>query len=472
MLIIFLSAVFALLVSTPIGAEQQISKQLTLKPLMLEKLSPKQLTHESLTIDDAVQRALKYRPDLKAMSYAVQSMESEAKSERAGYFPTIGLTSDVFQEKGDKALNSNNIISVNQQIYSFAGPLQKYQKAKNAVQISELDRVIATNQIRWNTEKIFLDAWLVQAKEKSISALKISTQKTFQLQEHRNRLKKLDKDVWLKNVADCATSMAQVDQYKDEVTITFKKLEFLMGESLALLPLCTDSGGQCQPRVQLTWHYKKNHKLEPLETYYHYALTNRPEVPQGLKRMEIQKWNIRLEQGSRLPVIAASAQASCITNPNNNQTLNETYDPEILDNSGTFIKAIKTSWELRLSLNWSIFDGLVSQYREQQAEADKIREALTHEQDILNIRQQVHEFYYSLEKVLKRLDAERLKYIQGRNHFKLKKQEFAIGRISQVDFDAAKSDWQTVKFDWLSYNVQIEQAECDLMYACGYPERI
>lgn len=477
MLIIFL--IFVLLLPVTIEAQQQVTEQLTTpKQLIPKKLDPKELTvkeltstkltPKQLTIDDAVQRALTHRPDLEALRYAVQALRSGANSDLAGYYPTINLSSDISQSIHEKEPDTNNYITVNQQIYSFAGPLQKYQKSKNETEFSELERIKETNKTRLTTEKTFLETWRVQEKEKSIVLLNTSARATFQRQEQKNKLEKLDKDEWLKNVADFASSMAQVDQYKDDVLIAYKKLEFLMGESLVLLPTCNENDKKCSPRAQLIWHYKKKYKFEPLETYYHYALTSRPEVPQGVKRIEIEKWNIRLAQGARLPVISADAQAGCSTNPNDTITYIPTADPEIDVKSQK--GAIQPFWQLRVSLEWSLFDGLVQQYKEQQAEADKIKEMLKHEQDILNIKQEVHEKYYSLIKILKKLREQKLKYIHGRNHYKLKKQELELGRISQVDFDSAKTDWQNVRFDWISYNVDVALAECELMYACGYPE--
>lgn len=425
---------------------------------------------KKLTMDDAVQRALTHRPDLEALRYATQAWESAAKSERAGYFPTIDLASNISQSNGESEIDSDTDITVKQQIYSFAGPLQKYQRAKKIAQVSELDKVIETNKTRLETEKTFLSAWLIQEKKKSITALDKASQSTFERQKHRNELEKLDKDEWIKNVADYASSVAQVDQYKDDVIIAYKKLEFLMGESLSLLSTPNEDPEveQSLSKTRLIWNYKKKYKPEPLDTYYHYAITSRPEVPQGLKKMEIEKWNIRLAQGARLPEINASANVGCLTNPNDAFVLVPTTSPEVEMN--TRQRAIRPYWELSVSLNWSIFDGLVTQYREQQAEADKVKEMLRHEQVILDVKQQVHERYYSLVKTLKQLRAQKLKYIHGNNHFKLMKQQLDLGKIAQVDFDAATSDWKTVQFNWLTYNVDLALAEHELMWACGYPE--
>jgi outer membrane protein TolC len=423
-----------------------------------------------LRMHDAVQQALKHNPNLQALRYAVQAYKSEAKSEKSGYLPTLDAASNISWSKGEKELDSDTQIIAGQLIYSGAGPLQKYQRAKNVTAVSELERIVQVNATRRETEKSFLRAWLVQEKEKAILALTTSAQKTFKRQEHKNKLEKLDKDEWLNDVTACATSITQLDQYGDDVRIAYRKLEFLMGESLSLLPTSNGAGDLTPAHTQLVWHYKKRHRLKSLETYYHDALISRPEVPQGLKKIAIEKWNIRLAQGQRLPVINFNANVGCATNPNDKTF---TYiptvgDPEIAPPSQS---AIVPYWSMGVSLNWSIFDGLVQQYRAQRAEADKIKEMLMQEQVILDIKQQVHDGYYSLVKTLKQGREEQAKYLQGSNHFKLMKQYLDLGRIAQVDFDAAYTTWQNIQLDWLSYHVRIALAKRDLMWACGYPKK-
>ena len=52
------------------------------------------------------------------------------------------------------------------------------------------------------------------------------------------------------------------------------------------------------------------------------------------------------------------------------------------------------------------------------------------------------------------------------------KQQLDLGKVAQVDFDVAMSDWKTVQFNWLTYNVNLALAEHELMWACGYPDKL
>lgn len=241
------------------------------------------------------------------------------------------------------------------------------------------------------------------------------------------------------------------------MSIEHKRLEFFMGEAVSLAT------------THLAWQYKKKHTLKPLATYQHYALTSRPEIPQGLKRMAIEKWNIKLAQGSRLPIITATAQAGCQVIPANTAVTTPTSIPEV-ELSSPKGPIIDEFWSVGVSFQWTLFDGLVTQYQEQQAQANKTREMLDREQTILRIKQEVHEKYFELVKAIKQLKAQKASYQRNKNAFELMQQKFDLGKISQTDLDGAQTTWQQAQLDWLARNTAIALAERDLTAACGYPK--
>lgn len=420
---------------------------------------------QQLTMQKAVNLALTHRPDLKALSYAIQANKSGAKSVMAGYYPTIALGSDISQQTDQSTLGSSTSVKANQLIYSFAGPLQLYQKAKNVTALSELDQVRQSNLIRLETEKSFLQTWLVQEQERTIKALKKSSESTFQQQKHKNNLGKLDKDTWLKSAEDYATSAVQVGQYQDNLALEYKRLEFFMGEPLSLH---SEDNGKTTT-THLTWQYKKKYTLKPLETYHHYALITRPEIPQGLKRMAIEQWNIKIAQGLRLPTISANALAGCNVTPANTVSITPTAIPDA-ERPSRIGPQINTFWSLGVSFGWTLFDGLVTQYQEQQAQANKTREMLDREQTILRVKQEVHEKYYELIKAVKQLKAQKANYVRNENAFNLMQQKLDLGKISQTDFDGVQTTWQQAQLDWLGRNTAAALAERELIAACGYPK--
>lgn len=414
--------------------------------------------NNSLSIKQAVGHALKHRPDLEALQYAIQANKSGAKAEIAGWYPTINLTSDFIQETGQSSPVNTTLLQANQLIYSFAGPQQKYRRAKNIVALSELEKIAQSNRIQLETEKSFLQAWLVQEQSKTIQALATSAQAIYERAKNQNKVGLLDKNEWLKNVEDYGNRLSIITQYNDNVQTSFKKLEFLMGRSLLLQP--KESAAKSTPVVHLDWQPKKKMTLKLLETYYDLALKTRPEITQGLHRMAIEQQNIKLSQGQRLPVISATAIAGHV--PSGGIVVQQTVE-------GVQQSRIKGYHSVGVSVSWQLFDGLVTQHQERQAEANKVKEMLARDQIILDIKQEVQDKYFALSKELTKLKTQKLTYLRNNNEYKLRQQEFEIGQISRVDFQAAQTTWYQAQLDWLASNFNVAVIEQELMFACGYP---
>ncbi len=403
----------------------------------------------SLNLDAAVSTALKHRPDLEAYSYATQANKAVAKAAIAGYYPKFSLQSTFNQQTGEKDINNTTYLNADQLIYSFAGPLQQYKKAKKVSEISKLDEDVLANKIKLETTKAFLQAWLLQKQQQTIRALKKSSTETFKLAQHQNKLDLLDKNVWLKNVEDFAANESTISQYSDSVQIAYRRLEFLLGQ-----PLLPQKHGE-HP-TQLEWRYTKNPHIDALEAYYNYALKNRPEIKQSTQKIGIEKDNITLAQGARLPTVSANFQSGHLAYH---------YDATNLTPSYGYYSA-------SVSIAWPFFDGLVSQYQEQQAYASKIKETLLKDQAILDIKQEVQEKYHIASQALTNRKAQKIKYLRTRNDFKLSKLQFKIGQIAEPDFETAKTAWQQAQLDWLTVNANTENSLQDLIYACGYPDEL
>ncbi len=417
---------------------------------------------QPLTMTAAVELALKHSPDLGALRYAIQADQSAAKSAKCGYMPTIDASSNLSRQEGINSISTQTIIKANQLIYSGSGPRQQYQKAKAAAECTALEKAVTANNIRKETEKAFLQAWLVQKQSLVMRAAAASSNALFKAQKHQHKLQKLDREVWLKNVSDYADQVAQTTGYYDDKQNVYNTLSFLMGESVELL----------NTSKQLFWQFKqKIQPLKPLDSYLNAAVKARPEIPKGLKRIAVEKWNTKILQGTRLPVISVSAQSECETQPTGTLfTVVDNANPEIRSNPNH--NSIVSIWSINLGLKWSLFDGLVTHYQEQQAQANKMKEILAHEQQLLTIKREVQAAYFTYSKTHKQFKAQRLHLLHAVNDFKLQKQKLALGKITPVDFALAKTAWHKARFDWLDKRVVIAQAERDLMHACGYPENV
>jgi outer membrane protein TolC len=419
-------------------------------PQNLTQQQESQLTE--LTINQAVARALKHRPDLEASSFATQASKEGANAEISGYYPTVSLDSTLWQETQQNDPANTTLLTANQLIYSFAGPLQRYKRAKKYTEISALEEQSLSNNIRLEVERTFLQSWLLQEQAKTIAALEESSRSTFDRAGHQNNLDLLDKSVWLKNVEEYGVNLADIGQYRDSLYSAYKRLEFLMGQPLVLANQHPINGSA----TKLMWKPFKKVHLKSLQAYYDDALSNRPEIKEALRKIDIERWNVRLAQGDRLPAFSAQAVSGFQTLVYPDQAQHTTR--------GYYWFGVKASW--------LVFDGVVKQYQERQAYANKIKETLMKEQVTLNIKEEVQEKYFALSKSLIRLQAQKLNYIRAHNDFKLRKQELEIGQLAPTDFDTVKTAWEQAKLLWYSAAIAVETAKYELLYACGYPSEL
>jgi outer membrane protein TolC len=412
-----------------------------------------------LTMEDAVQMSLKHRPDLEALRYATQASKSGAKAAIAGYYPTITVGSTFSQNDNQVAPTNLTELDVKQTIFSFAGPQEKYRVAKKLAEVSELDEDIRAQEIRLAAESAFLEAFYVQERACYIQALSCSSEASFKLASAENKLQRTDKDAWLDKVETFATNLKTIQQFDVKLDQAYRKLEFLTGQTLLRETTSKTKKGVHteKERAQLVWQHKKKIVLEKLESYYTYALANRPEIKQYAKRAEMEHATMRLAQGSRLPLIGASAQVMF-------DESKSVVDPESQE-----VISGKTSWNYSIGLNWTIFDGMVQQHAERQARANRMKEILNKQQAILTIKQAVQDLYSELLSKLLELQAKKIKYVHARNTFKLSSQKYELGKIAGSAFKTAETAWKDVQLEWILSNVAVALAEQTLIRACGYP---
>ncbi len=412
----------------------------------------------NLSLDDAVNKALEYNPTQKSLHYAIQATKSNAEAQIVGYLPKISVNSTINKIKAQNSLSSNTSLNADQLLLSFSGPLQKHQQAKNMIALSELDKEAQANLIRLETAKTFLNAWLIQEHQSSISSLKISAEKIFQLHRNKKKLQQLDKSTWLKNVEEYHDKLAIINAYDDNLQLAYKKLELLIGKPLS------------PSTHHLSWDYKKTPTLKPLEYYLQQAVKLRPEIARGSKKIAIEEWNVKISQGQQLPVITANGRTGCVVTPGNaGEAFIPTQIPDIVPQPNSQGSTQQGFWSVGLTIQWSLFDGLVSQYQIQEAQANKLKEMLSCDQEFLDVKQQVHDAYFQLSKALKTLNAHKYKYLRANNDFKLMNEKLNLGKISLVEFDTAQTTWQEAHLAWLTQNVKVALSEHQLLHSCGYP---
>jgi outer membrane protein TolC len=415
---------------------------------------------KQLTMEDAVQLSLKHRPDLEALRYATQASKSGAKAAIAGYYPVIAVESNFSQDITQNAPTNFTQLTVRQTIFSFAGPQERYRQAKRQAEVAALDEDVREQDIRLEAETAFLEAFYLQEQAYKIQALSRSSEANFKRASYENKVQRMDKDAWLGHAEAFAADITTIQQFDVKLDQAYRKLEFLTGQSLL-----REKTGKTQKgthadkeRAELIWQHKNKIILEKLESYYAYALANRPEISKYAKLADLEHENIRLAQGDRLPNLSAAAHIG----------FDESREA-VLGFGEDIVVGKKTFWNYSFALNWKLFDGMVSQHEERQARAKRTKEMLNRQQEILMVKQWVQDAYSALLNRLLELKAKKMRYMHARNTFKLSSQKYELGRLALNEFQTAETAWKDVQLEWILSNVNAALAEQTLIRACGYP---
>lgn len=419
-----------------------------------------------LTVNEAVQIAYQNKPNLKAYQYAIEESKMRSRQARCGYFPTLTMSGDLSQTRGQSAPTLDIDFTLQQLVLNFAGPIEQFKRAKKVTQVIEYQNEIDKKNIRHEVEKAFLECWKVQQQNASIRSFKKSTDSGYEKAEHANRLELIDKNDWLKVTADNAQNLSTVDNYYEDVMIAQKKLEFFMGQ-----PVDLEITGVKE--IDSRYVNKKFHRVKlnlvweggtqdpaskPVEFYYDIALKNRDELKIADKTIAIAKDDVKLAQRSRLPVINITLSGG--TWRNFTATLEETVTAPTRQNYQT----------VSANFTWPLFDGLQSYYQENLSHATMLKEILNKEQTMQAIKFDVEKAYFAYIQSQTLLKAKDFDLTRAKNELTLKKQQFDIGIISKVELDAAQTDWDKSNYAWLDSKIDLETKKIDLYFACGYGE--
>ncbi len=415
-----------------------------------------------LTITEAVEIAMGNKPNLQTYKYAIEASKAKGMQVWSAYLPHVGMMADIGQKNGGDGLQTQITMDVQQLIYSFAGPIEKYKQAKKQTNIVQLANDKDKKAIRNAVEVAFLECWKVQQQQAYILALHKSSTSTYTKQSYANKLKLLDKSVWLKSESDHAKNLAIVDKYYQGIELAQRKLEFFMGQSIDLAvrnlekPMADTNNKQHIVTLALEWKEPKEFKLLPLETYYNYATENSESLKIVDQQIDIAKDQVYIAQRSNLPIISAYGTSGGL----------------ISERTGQGAVLPRNFYNFGLRINWPIFNGLLHDYEEKEAHAILTKEILAKDQSLQDIKLAIETAYYVLKQALVTLEAKKVDLVYTRNNFAMKKQEFTIGVISQIELDAAQTEWEKTEYEWLELAVDAAIKERSLVYACGYPKEL
>ena len=88
------------------------------------------------------------------------------------------------------------------------------------------------------------------------------------------------------------------------------------------------------------------------------------------------------------------------------------------------------------------------------------------------IKQEVETTYNTVHISLKSLHAQEAQFKQADNELILRKKQYEIGEISEVELAQAKTTWEQARYDLIHLKKQTATNYRELLYKSGYPENL
>lgn len=408
----------------------------------------------TLTLDQAVVTSMKHKPNLKAFAHQVQASRMDERLAWTDYYPkvNISLQTAVLATDQNRSLSRPIAeLAAQQLIYSFAGPQEKAKVAGMQTHIVKLQEAIARNDTQFAVEQTFLDGWRLQQQQAVLQKLLASSTAVTQQHSHEYLVSLRNKSAWYTSTAEHATNLARIHAFDEQMRIAASQLSFLLGYNTCI-SLKSEDG---QPQTKLVWDQPKRVTLHPLKEYLAWAKEYRPEIKNQRKIIDLHEQEAHIAARTRLPTISVGALVS------------HTF----VDKCRHFHRHSGNDHAVNAAVSWPIFDGLVSDYEREKAQALKMEAVLLMEEIENQVRSQVESSYYILKQSLHDLNAEHFRYAKARNEFEVRDVEFSHELITKASYLQAVTTWQDAQFSWVNKKTEVAINMQKLFYRCGYPQK-
>ena len=410
---------------------------------------------KDLTIPNAIQIAFQHRPLLRKIDFDILASENIARAALAGYLPHIEVHTAAGTASIDTLFAPRHEVDFNigQLLYSFAGPLQEYQIAKQDVAALKWQRLLDRDLVRFETEQTILHLWDEQKRKLSIRKLDAAAKAVLAMDIHKKRIGLLNLNVFYRTLAHYAETQATVKRYPDEISIAktnvghsigFINLDFINLNDLSVTSFINHA------ITQVRYFNNKDH-------CFNIALTNRKDLMINAELLQKELYQQRFLERSYIPTLGLYFNMVH-------------YDYKISEGQAETLigSIIDTGWRLGLQFDWR-FDGLANVFNASATE-DRYY-ALTMERLNLidKIKSEVYNLHSEMNISYKWYKAEKVRLAYTYNEFILRKEEHRVGMISDVQLEEARAGWENSQASFTHRKAIVAKKQSELYYACGYP---
>jgi len=388
---------------------------------------------EPLTLDQAIETALKNHPGLKAADAQVEAAQAGITRSRSGFLPKVTLSetwsktdnpmmvlgtklnqeivtpadfNPVVMNDPDTLSNYNTRLSVMQPVFNGGKEYLGVTQARLANEAALQDRNRTRQETMFNVVKAYYGLLLAQAYDKVAAQSLETSAANVKLAEARFKAGAVLQSDLLRAKVQYAEVKEMATRSENGVKLAAANLNFAMG---------VPQGARFEVEGALSAQDMK----EDLDGMIAEALSLRPDlVSLGLNRKNAEA-NVKQARADYIPSLNLMGQVDW--------------------NSDRLAGSDAKSWAVMAVLQWNLFDGLVTTSHVREASANSGRMRALDDQMRAGVQLQVRQAFYTLAASIDRITATSSSVQEAEEGFRIVQKRYEAGMTTLVDVLGAEN---------------------------------
>jgi outer membrane protein len=388
---------------------------------------------ELLTLDQAVETALKNNPGLKAADAQVESAQAGVLKSRSGFLPKVTLsetwskTDNPMMVLGtklnqeivtpmdfapdainhpDPMSNYNTRLSVIQPVFNGGKEYLGMQQARLASEAAQMDRNRTRQETVFNVVKAYYGLLLAKEYHKVARQSLETSAENVKLAEARFKAGAVLQSDLLRARVQLAEVTEMATRANNSVKLAAANLNYAMGAP------------QDAP-YEVDGSLATREAVEGLDGMLQEALSLRPDLVSLDRNRKNAEANVKQARTDYIPTLNLMGQTDW--------------------NSDRIAGADAKSWAVMAVLSWNIFDGMVTTSRVREASAAATRVRAQEEQMRAGVQLQVRQAFYNLEASRERIMATSSSVQEAEEGLRIVQKRYEVGMTTFVDVLGAEN---------------------------------
>ncbi len=381
-----------------------------------------------LSLADAVQITLENNYNIKVAENNKLAAENNASIYNSGYLPTVAgrggasISSKNYDienhdgtsksTSGENTVGYNASLGLNYTLFDGMYRTYNYEKMKELDNLSELQ---VRQIVEGTLQELFTAYYTVASLNETANSFKQS------LEISKQRLTRSQYK------AEYGQS-TQLDVLNAQVDVNTDSINYLNGlQSLANakrnLNVIIRKNVNDDFNIDTTVSYNVSQSINDL---YELAKQQNTKLLLAQKNIDLSKYDIKLFQTNRIPIIGFGANYGF-----NHNNFNTNANPTI--NTMTMLGP-----SAEINLTWNIFDGGRTKVGVQNAKIQMETQQLLQEQTYQNVERDVTNAYTTFQNAMFVLKAEKANLFTNKRNFERSQEQYQLGQLTSIDFRQAQ----------------------------------